>query len=421
MKKQQKGGVLIIVALCLTVLLGFLGLVIDTGQLYVSKTEMQTAMDACSLAAAQELDGQLDSITRAQSAGILAGNLNKVNLQSASPGITAGDFSFSTTLNGATTTDPLSAKYVKCTKSSPAVQTVFMQLLGAADTHSTGATAVATRKVTTTKTCALPMMIAPKNGTSGTKANNYGYTTGDWIADDTAYQPGHFEWGSDAKSASEVEAQLTGSGFCDAEVGDILVTNGTKNSLEKAWNTRFGLYRSGGPTITESAPDFTGYSYTPYNANANPVSTETCTGKGNDKVCTTTTTYTPTGWSGDSNAYSDFLAKRASYESYGGTVDTLSSGNSITGLTMSNPYSNPLSHGTGGEHASKGANRRVVAVPLVNPGREILDFACVLMLHPLDGVATTIHLEFIGLLDDTGSPCGSSSIAGGTSVVNLVQ
>lgn len=390
MKKQQKGGVLIIVALCLTVLMGFLGLVIDLGNLFVSKTEMQSAMDACSLAAAQELDGQPDAITRAQNAGLFAGNQNKVNLQSTSSGLVSADIVFSDALNGTYSTGmlPANAKYVKCLKDSPDIQTVFMQILGTDNTHHTAAMAVATRKVTSTKVCALPMMTAPKDGTF---IPPYGYTSGDWIVDDTTYQPGHFEWGSDAKSASEVYDQLTGSGFCGAEVGNILITNGTKTVLEKAWNSRFGLYRSGGPTITEGPPDFSGYSYTSKN------------------------------WPSTNGAYSDFLTKRTTFQSYGGITATLKSGNTITGLDMKNPYEPPLTHGTTGQHAASGANRRVVAVPIVKPNREIIDFACVLMLHPLDDNKKPIYLEFIGLLDEPSSPCGSSSIAGGTSVVNLVQ
>ena len=48
------------------------------------KTELQTAMDSCALAAAQELDLQPTAIDRATSAGLTAGNLNAVNFQSAS-------------------------------------------------------------------------------------------------------------------------------------------------------------------------------------------------------------------------------------------------------------------------------------------------------------------------------------------------
>lgn len=52
---QQGGGVLILAALSLAVLIGFLGLVIDLGRLFVMKTELQSANDACALAAAAEL------------------------------------------------------------------------------------------------------------------------------------------------------------------------------------------------------------------------------------------------------------------------------------------------------------------------------------------------------------------------------
>ena len=44
--KSQEGAAAVIVALILTVLLGFVGLAIDTGNLYVIRTQMQNAVDA---------------------------------------------------------------------------------------------------------------------------------------------------------------------------------------------------------------------------------------------------------------------------------------------------------------------------------------------------------------------------------------
>jgi len=83
-RRKQEGAVIVTVALSLLLLLGFMGLAIDFGHLFVVRTELQTAMDSCALAAAQELDGQADSLTRGTNAGITAGNLNAVDMQSAS-------------------------------------------------------------------------------------------------------------------------------------------------------------------------------------------------------------------------------------------------------------------------------------------------------------------------------------------------
>ena len=48
---RQRGAVAIIVGLMAAVLVGFIGLAIDGGHLYLTKTELQNAADACALAA----------------------------------------------------------------------------------------------------------------------------------------------------------------------------------------------------------------------------------------------------------------------------------------------------------------------------------------------------------------------------------
>mgnify|MGYP006195323895 CR=1 FL=1 len=64
MQKQQ-GAVAIIVAICLTLLVGMLGLVLDLGHLYVAKTELQNAADSASLSGAKELNGGVTGIASA--------------------------------------------------------------------------------------------------------------------------------------------------------------------------------------------------------------------------------------------------------------------------------------------------------------------------------------------------------------------
>src|SRR5215207_5610799 len=81
-RSRQRGAVIITTALALLFLLGFMGIALDFGRLFVVKTELQTAMDSCALAAAQELDGLSGARERATNAGKTAGNLNRVNLQS---------------------------------------------------------------------------------------------------------------------------------------------------------------------------------------------------------------------------------------------------------------------------------------------------------------------------------------------------
>jgi len=53
---KQRGAVAIITGLAMVVLVGFAGLALDGGRLYLTKTELQNAADACALAAAYETD-----------------------------------------------------------------------------------------------------------------------------------------------------------------------------------------------------------------------------------------------------------------------------------------------------------------------------------------------------------------------------
>ena len=48
---RQRGAVALVVGLTLSVLLGAIGLALDSGHLYLTKTELQNGADACALAA----------------------------------------------------------------------------------------------------------------------------------------------------------------------------------------------------------------------------------------------------------------------------------------------------------------------------------------------------------------------------------
>src|SRR5260370_36486475 len=54
---RERGVVSIVVALSLAVLIGFVGLALDLGKVYVTKSEVQNSADACALAAARDLTG----------------------------------------------------------------------------------------------------------------------------------------------------------------------------------------------------------------------------------------------------------------------------------------------------------------------------------------------------------------------------
>src|SRR3569832_1869589 len=117
-RTRQQGAVIVTGCLMLRFLLGTMSFALDLGRLFVVKSELQTALDSCALSGAQELDGTASALTRATSAGIMVGNLNRVNFQSANWGgqgrLVAGDISFRA-VNYTTTTTPAAARYDECT------------------------------------------------------------------------------------------------------------------------------------------------------------------------------------------------------------------------------------------------------------------------------------------------------------------
>ena len=89
--QHQRGAVAIIVAICLTLLLGMVGLVLDLGHLYVAKTELQNAADAAALSGAKELDGTADGVSRAKAAACEVGGMNEYDLSSMPVADTTGN------------------------------------------------------------------------------------------------------------------------------------------------------------------------------------------------------------------------------------------------------------------------------------------------------------------------------------------
>jgi uncharacterized membrane protein len=196
-RRRQKGAVMIMVGLAAAVLIGFLGIVIDLGRLFVTKTEMQSAMDACALAAAAELrpgvnPPDVQAVNRAVSAGLTAGNRNNVGFQGASAGLTAADIWFSDRLSNNSTSfpfgyvssgtaNPATAKYAMCARTQGGINTWFMQVLEGflgqpTNAKSVGAWATATLAPAQAN-CGIPIGIC-KQGS----APSYGLTPGQWVS-----------------------------------------------------------------------------------------------------------------------------------------------------------------------------------------------------------------------------------------------
>jgi hypothetical protein len=414
-RHRQGGAVIVTVALSMLFLLGFMGLALDFGRLFVVKTELQTAMDSCALAAAQELDGNATTaIARAHSAGKAAGNLNRVNMQSVNWSGQGQLIDAEITFKNAAyadTTKPADARYAQCQHTQPAIQMLLLHAMGAFSgnatdyprTRNVAALAVATR-ASAQSTCPVPLALKPR---SGGVAPNYGFTVGQWVTLITAASGsvnGQIGWANldGSNNASQTKAEM--NGYCGTKVGDQLGTPGTQTTIAEPWNYRFGIYKNL-PTFSidpaYTLPDFTGYAYTSANW---PSANNAYSG---------TTGNNPPGTA------ANFISKRASFASCADQGTNLSgrtgvSCESITGLRLNSFKDVALPGNVLGGHKQYGSNRRIVTVPVISPTSSVIGYACMLMLQPLSIPMTDVQLEFLGNAGALNSPCASGGLPGGS-------
>lgn len=412
----QRGSVAVMTGLTIAILIGFIGISVDLGRLFVIKAELQTAMDACALAASSQLRPGLNddaALDRAIAYGRTPAN--KANFQDAAIDSARIEFSFSVLLAGPYTAYSYkaggvggpgglarTANYVRCTYPMADVPVMFMRVLPANVTRATvAATAVGTLAPSQTN-CGFPVAVCRESSGSATSTPPWGLTPGQWVgglgsaggggggsgpAGCTAGTgTGNFCWidfSPPNGGASELSGVIQGGGQCDLTINSPVGQTGVAASLKGAWNTRFGIYAPGGGSggnVTTARPDLTGYSYTAAN------------------------------WSTESNAYSDFTAKRTANVPF----------NSDSGIDIS-----PSTAISSADHHTYGRDRRLVLAPIVNCSTfntsqtvTIDAWACVLLLAPITvpgGGSFSAKLEYLGLANQPGTPCATSGLGGGTS------
>lgn len=384
----------------MTALVGFVGLALDLGKLYIAKSELQNSADACALAAARELSGaNINQLVLAEAAGVAAGMRHDVLFQGETVVLAVDDsVTFSPTLEGVyqtktamSSTEALQARYARCIVERTGIANWFIQALNVLPGISIGnqavaATAVATRSPSQVTSCALPVAIC---SSAVTPAPLVGTWLQSAISPSGANLTGHFRWVDYTPSgggASELGLNLTGPGVCNLPVaGAQAGEGGIMSSLAPYWNSRFGIY---GASInqSESIPDYTGYAYT-------------------DAVGS---------WPTKFNAFADFRSRRGAYNPY--------QGDTITGLSTD---------GTAADSAylqSSGGDRRLATVGIVDCANftggptvaPVQSWVCVLMLHPINnnmgGSGTGVdhmYVEYLGRSDDSDSPCTTSGLPGG--------
>lgn len=405
--RRQRGAVGILFAIVTALaLIAVMGLVIDLGGMFVARTEVQNAMDACSLAAAKELNGaNPNQLQIAENAGITVGNRNRVSYQSGNIALAADtDVTFSETLDGtyrtrtAVSAAEVSAiKFARCTWTRSGIPMMFMQVMGVGP-QNVAATAVATLRSSMTN-CAIPVALCdqkltPDTCPAGMGPDAIGRCRGRWyqgIADPGGAATGSYRWANldpDASGgAKDIKNVLSGaSGGCDLPAKDAEIgNNGYKAGVTAAWNTRFGIY-SAGFDSTSSPHDATGHSYY-YDTTGTPYGLP------------------PTaGTFPDFNVFADFTSRRGSHDPYQGDA---ASGLNTAGSVDTTPADN---------------DRRMVILPVVNcDGFEVgtkatvVAYACMVMLHPLHlgAGSNPMWLEYRGTSTAPESTCSTTGTPGG--------
>jgi hypothetical protein len=411
---KQKGVVAVIVALCMAALVGFVGLALDLGKLYIAKSELQNSADACALAAVRELGGaNTNQLALAEAAGIAAGTRHDVLFQVEAVALDVDDsVTFSQTLEGVyqpkagvSPSEALLARYVRCTVERTGIATWFIKVLNLLPGISIGsqavaASAVASRLPSQITSCALPVAICTSAITPTPPAGTWLQSA---ISPSSGNLTGQFIWVDYTPSgggASELGANLAGPGVCNLPVtGAQAGEGGIMSSLAPYWNSRFGIY-GGSINQNESIPDHTGYAYTGAVGS----------------------------WPTKFNAFADFRSRRGAYAPYQGDTTT---GLNTNGTIASSAYLQ-----------SSGGDRRLATVGVIDCASftaaptlvPVQSWACVLMLHPikngtsgggtllgeLGGAITNLlqgedkmYLEYLGRSDDSDSPCTTSGLPGG--------
>ncbi len=387
---RQSGLVVILFVAVLPIILGVMAIALDTGNLFIVKTELQNSVDACALSAGQELDGTPAQFNRAQEAGRLAGESHKVNLQKvavAFPNNSAvtfaqnlndapGNYITASTGTGLSVANAATYRYVKCSASSTTNKLLNVPLLPSNDTVT--AQAIASR-LPIQSPCVLPIGVCSN---ANAVVNN---NVGAWISgeigknDPCVGNVNCYKWvvyNGATPNASNLANLLTGNNSCGINLAGQSVTEfpGAAASPYDEYNTRFGVQKGTNPIN----PDFTGYGYTP--ATYAPAAA-----------------YTPANSLFAINAYSNYTTKETALARYQNNPN-------LPGYTTIQPT------------PANASARRIGVVPVIpctGGTSTVTNYMCVLMLNPIasGGGNKTLYLEYLG--SSSAGSCTQIGLAGG--------
>jgi hypothetical protein len=439
--KNQQGVAAIIVGLSIFVLMGFAGLVVDLGRLFVAKAELQTAVDSCALAASRHIKlGTTAQLQLATAVGIATGNRHRAVFQNDELAFTAPNVTFSSTLDGtyesAGVADPATTAFVRCEYAKESIAHSFMQVLGISYGRVT-----ASAKASLTPSiavCMLPLALCSES--KAVVGSSASFTPGMWYqgnacpggkCNDNGQINGSFRWVRlpGDSGASDLKGRIEESGACEVIPADTVLQseNGNMKTLQSSLNTRFGIYENSylqGNKLKADAPppDRVGYAYYP----ANSPLTDSGSPWVNPDGTTPAYPDYEVKWVATSNGATPFSYQvTQANELRTGAVTGLPISGNPEVLTGNNLYSQ-----------SADSRRRLMMMPVTTCGAggladasgtkstPIEEWACVFLLHPMDE-SGNFRVEYIDAANTGTSPCGTGGAPGpggtGPLVPGLVQ
>jgi Flp pilus assembly protein TadG len=178
-RRRERGAILVWFALGFLVIVGFIGIAVDVGRMYLVRTEGQTYVDAGALAAAAELDGTSAGITRAVNAA--GTGWTKYHLHSLSFAAPTVEFATSSTgvwkAPGGVPSPPTDYRFARVT-TNVTLPMYLMPVFTGTDNATVAARAVAGQiNITSASEGLLPFTVMA-HSSNPTAANGYGLIRG---------------------------------------------------------------------------------------------------------------------------------------------------------------------------------------------------------------------------------------------------
>jgi Flp pilus assembly protein TadG len=318
--RNQRGFSLPLLAVCLTVMLGMLGLAFDMGRMFITRNELQTFADASALAAVYQLDGTQAGIQGAN-ATATAGPLgttkpNGYNFDSTP--ISTVTATYATDFTGtydsyATASGPAtnSYRFINVTASASVPMNFIRVLPGISTAYTFTASAIAGAQATSSASYGgLEPFVPDAHNTADTKNWGFipgtGYTlkwgSGGGNGNGTTTCAGDQGW-SDPNPASQHGFADLGQGNGNSSLRGVIVYGGYPNADSTPSSVYAGLYLSGVPgnrgssifsSLSERAAQDTDDTSTTYAAYV-------AGGTGNGRRVVTVPVGDPSTWTGNGN------------------------------------------------------------------------------------------------------------------------